>query len=297
MPVAATFAFRDEDGVSLSDIAELDTMVTVVDAGSLLADYASTDDLADRGTGLGEEDERTLVDLLVEQIEFANVIVVNKTDRVDAEELADVRAVVRGLNGGARVIETVQARLPLDAVIGTGRFDFDEAERFPTWARELHAPELHNPETEEYGISSFVYRARRPFDPSRLMAFLRSEWPGVIRAKGLFWLSTRPDWVGELSQAGPALQHQAVGLWWAGVARTQWPRDPEWLRHMQSRWDDEFGDRRQELVFIGRDMDAAWIRSSLDAALVEESAFAPTLWSHAPDPFPAWRMAPEAESA
>ncbi len=119
----------------------------------------------------------------------------------------------------------------------------------------------------------------------------------MIRTNGLFWLSTRPEWVGELSQAGPAIQHQAVVLWWAGVERAQWPRDPEWLQNMQLRWDDEFGDRRQELVFIGRDMDAAWIRSSLDAALVEESAFAPALWSHARDPFPAWRMESEAESA
>lgn len=294
MPVAATFAFRDEDGASLSDIAALDTMVTVVDAGSLLTDYASTDDLAERGTGLGEEDERTLVDLLVEQIEFANVIVINKTDRVSGDELADVRALIRSLNAGARVIETEHARVPLDTVIATGAFDFEEAERFPTWARELYAPELHSPETEEYGISSFVYRARRPFHPERLMAFLRSEWPGVIRAKGLFWLATRPEWVGELSQAGAAIQHQAVGLWWAGVEPAHWPHDPEWHRHMRSRWDEAFGDRRQEIVFIGRDMDATWIKSQLDAGLVEESAFMPARWAHLPNPFPAWRMAPEA---
>jgi G3E family GTPase len=292
MPVAATFAFRDEDGNCLDDIARLDTMVTLVDAGSLLTDYGSTESLTDRGSGVGDDDNRTLVDLLVEQIEFANVVMINKTDRVDANELADVHAVVRGLNAAAEIVDTRYAEIPLDRVIGTGRFDFREFFFYVTWSSEIYTPE-----TEEYGIASFVYRARRPFDPEQLMAFLRRDWPGVIRAKGLFWLSTRPEWVGELSQAGAAVQHQAAGLWWAGVDRSQWPDDPSWHQYMQSLWDEDFGDRRQELVFIGRDMDRAWIEASLDAALVPETAFAPANWSHAADPFPAWRMASAEEVA
>ena len=295
MPVAATFGFRDENGASLDDVARLDTLVTVVDAPSFLNDYASTESLADRDQALGDEDERTLVDLLVEQVEFANVIVVNKTDRVDAAELADVHRVIRCLNQDAEVLDVTWGRVPLDRLLNTRRFDFRAAERYPAWVRELERPQEHVPETEEYGISSFVYRSRRPFDPKRFMDFLHGDWPGVIRAKGMFWLATRPEWVGQLSQAGSALQHQAIGLWWAGVDCDQWPDDPRWRQHLESLWDPEFGDRRQELVFIGADMDADTIRAALDAALVPETAFHPADWVGLADQFPAWRMAEATE--
>jgi G3E family GTPase len=299
MPVAATFGFRDENGASLDDVARLDTLVTVVDAPSFLDDYGSTDALADRDRAVDDEDERTLVDLLVEQVEFANVVVVNKTDRVDRGELDEVHRVIRCLNQAAEVLDVSWGRAPLDRLLDTGCFDFRAAERYPAWVRELERPEEHVPETEEYSIRSFTYRSRRPFDPQRFMGFLQREWPGVIRAKGLFWLATRPEWVGQLSQAGSALQHQAIGLWWAGVDRDQWPDDDAWRHHLGKLWDPEFGDRRQEIVFIGTDMDADAIRADLDAALVADTAFRPGDWAGLADPFPAWRMEQpvEAETA
>lgn len=192
LPVAATFEFRDEEGHSLSDVARLDTMVTVVDAANLLKDYASHEFLADRGETAGDGDVRTLVDLLVDQIEFADTIVLNKMSDVGDGMKAAVRAVVKALNPDAKTIETDFARVSLDEVLNTGRFDFDEAHEHPLWFKELHGFKDHVPETEEYGVSSFVYRARRPFDPAKFASFTEKTWPGLIRAKGMFWLATRP---------------------------------------------------------------------------------------------------------
>ena len=221
LPVAATFDFRDENGQSLSDVARLDTMVTVVDASSLLKDYSSQDFLRDRGETAGAVDDRMLIDLLVEQIEFADVVVLNKVSDTSARDLALVRQIIRSLNAEARLVETDYGRAPLADVLDTGRFDFERAEQHPLWFKELHGFKDHVPETEEYGIRSFVYRERRPFDPSRLSAFVNREWPGVVRAKGFFWLATRPHHVGEISQAGALVRTGRRGLWWASVPKQQ----------------------------------------------------------------------------
>ncbi|WP_072563468.1 zinc metallochaperone GTPase ZigA [Granulibacter bethesdensis] len=292
LPVAATFDFRDENGVSLGDIARLDTMVTVVDAANLLNDYSSADFLRDRGESLGDEDERTLVDLLVQQIEFADVVILNKIDAATPQQLAAARTIIRSLNPEADLVEASMSRVDLHRVLKTGRFDYEKAQTHPLWYKELYGYAEHKPETEEYGIRSFTYRARRPFHPAKFHAFLNTSWPGVVRAKGHFWLATRPEWVGEMSQAGALMRHQAMGLWWAAIPRTRWPDHAEWRRMLDSNWDDVFGDRRQELVFIGAEMDEAAICAALDACLVGESEagpFTPSLWMRLPDPFPAWR--------
>ncbi len=287
LPVAATFSFEDEQGDSLSDVARLDCMVTVVDAAHLLKDYSSQDFLADRGETAGEGDNRSLVGLLVEQIEFADVIILNKIS--EAAEPETVRQLVRALNPAARLIETDRSQVPLSAVLDTGLFAEGKAEQHPLWARELYGFADHAPESETYGIENFVYRARQPFHPARFRAFLNSAWPGVVRAKGHFWLATRPDWVGEMSQAGSQVTSQALGRWWAAIPKERWPRDnPAFRNLMRQHWDDRWGDRRQELVFIGIGMDEAALRRQLDACLVPEKSFAPRLWAKLPDPFPAW---------
>ncbi len=289
LPVAATFDFRDENGLSLSDVAKLDTMVTVVDAANLLADYSSADFLRDRGETAGEGDNRTIVDLLVEQIEFADIVVLNKIGTATPDERDAARKIIASLNPDARVIETDFGRVDLKDVLGTGRFDLAKAEEHPLWFKELYGFKDHVPETEEYGIRSFVYRARRPFDPERFQRFLDKSWPGVVRAKGFFWLATRPHHVGEISQAGALVRTQKMGLWWASVPKSQWPDDPGFLKAMRPYLDPVWGDRRQEIVFIGADpMDEADIRAELDACLVESEGFTPQKWRNLPDPFASW---------
>ena len=289
LPVATTFSFRDEDGVSLGDVARLDTMVTVVDALNLLADYSSQDFLADRGESMGEEDTRSLVGLLVEQIEFADVVIVNKASSVSAEQLATVKKLVASLNADAVIVTADQARVDLDLVLATGMFDEEKAARHPLWAKELYGYAHHQPETEEYGIESFVYRARAPFDPARFYAFLtEGGLENVVRAKGHFWLATRPDWVGELAVAGSQTETARMGRWWASIPKNQWPDDGRFEDFVAQHWDDIWGDRRQEIVFIGITMNQPSIRRRLDACLVAASAFTPTLWTSLSDPFPAW---------
>jgi len=297
LPVAATFEFRTEEGDSLSDVSRLDTMVTVVDAANLLRDYSSTDFLADRGESLGDEDDRTLVNLLVDQIEFADVIVLNKIDITPPEDLEAARKIIRSLNPDAEVIETSMARVPLDRVLDTGRFDFDKAHEHPLWFKELFGFAEHTPETEEYGIRSFVCRTRRPFHPELFYRFVNEPWPGVIRAKGHFWLATRPEWVGELSQAGAFVRHEAMGIWWSHIPRERWPENEAWRRHIAEMWDDVYGDRRQEIVFIGIDMDEDDLRRRLDACLVgDENALTMRTddWRGLNDPFPKWAVEREA---
>jgi G3E family GTPase len=292
LPVAATFSFEDEAGESLSDVARLDTMVTVVDAANLLKDYSSSDFLADRGETADENDRRSLVGLLVEQIEFAGVILLNKVS--SASELETVRKLVRSLNPDARIIEADQSRVPLSEVLETGRFDSDRAEEHPLWAKELYGFASHTPESQEYGIESFVYRARRPFDPVKFRRFLNRSWPGVVRAKGHFWIATRPDWVGEMSQAGAQVTSQGLGRWWAAMPKNRWPDGDAFERLVRAKWDGDWGDRRQELVFIGIDMDRRWIEQQLDRCLVPQRRFQPELWRTMPDPFPMWGTAAEA---
>ncbi|MBY0137076.1 GTP-binding protein [Paracoccus yeei] len=288
LPVAATFDFRDANGDSLSDVARLGTMVTVVDAANLMRDFASHDVLADRGESLGEEDGRTLVDLLTDQIEFADVIVLNKVTQAGPKGLDQARKIVRALNPDARLVETDFARVPASAIFDTGLFDFDQAHLHPMWAKELYGFADHVPETEEYGITSFVYRARRPFHPQRLHAVLTGELAGVIRAKGHFWIATRPDWAAEFSLSGALSNVSPLGIWWAGLPRERWPSHPDALAEMRRNWVEPWGDRRQELVFIGAGMDAEAISTALDEALVMAADYTPGDWAGLPDPFPQW---------
>ncbi|TWG91346.1 G3E family GTPase [Mesorhizobium sp. J18] len=289
LPVASTFAFRDEWGRSLSDVARLDAMVTVVDAANLLKDYSSQAFLRERGESLGAEDQRTLVDLLVEQIEFADVIILNKVSSARSEDLRHARLIVRALNADAEIIETDFAKVPVDRILDTRRFDFERASMHPLWLKELHGFKDHIPETEEYGVHSFVYRQRKPFDPARFQRFIGKEWPGVLRAKGFFWLATRPDHVGEISQAGALVRTSRRGSWWSSIPETRWPRDREWRQAMEPYFDPMWGDRRQEIVFIGcHPMNEVRICAELDSCLLDAPAFLPEQWKHLADPFPSW---------
>lgn len=291
LPVAATFSFRDEDGASLGDVARLDTMVTVVDALNLLADYSSQDLLADRGETTGEGDTRSLVSLLVEQIEFADVVIVNKAGAVTAVQLGIVKQVIASLNADARIIEANFADVPMGAILDTGLFDDEKAEQHPLWAKELYGYADHRPGSEEYGIESFVYRARRPFDPVKFHHFLTGgkSLDKVIRAKGHFWLATRPDYLGELAKAGHETSVSRMGRWWAAVPRDRWPEDGSFEEFVLKHWDPAWGDRRQELVFIGIGMDEVRLGAALDACLVTASAFTPERWETMADPFPSWQ--------
>jgi G3E family GTPase len=291
LPVAATFDFRDENGDSLSDVVRLDTMVTVVDAVNLLKDYSSTDFFRQHGESLGEDDQRTLVDLLVEQIEFADVVVLNKIGDATPVQRDAARKIVRSLNPEADLVEVDFAKVPFERVLNTGRFDFEKAQQHPVWVKELYGFADHVPETEEYGVRSFVYRARRPFDPAKFHAFVREPWAGIIRAKGHFWLATRPDWVGELSQAGAIVRTEGRGFWWAGVPRERWPANPEWRQSLNRNWNSLYGDRRQELVFVGTGMDEDALRARLDVCLVSgRPGMHSEEWSKLHDPFPVWQQ-------
>lgn len=288
LPVAATFEFRDEAGDSLMDVARLDTMVTVVDAVNLLKDFSSHDFLSDRGETLGEDDERSLVNLLTEQIEFADVIILNKVSDAGAERLDAARKIIKALNPDAQLIETDQSRVDAARIFDTGLFDFETAHEHPLWAKELYGFADHVPETEEYGVSSFVYRARRPFHPAKVHDLLNGPLPGVIRAKGHFWVATRPNWVAEFSLAGALSSVAPLGGWWAAIPRERWPDHPEAQAKMRENWVEPWGDRRQELVFIGAGMDQATLTAALDACLMAADAFTPDAWADLADPFPRW---------
>ncbi|MEY1557353.1 GTP-binding protein [Yoonia sp. R2331] len=295
LPVAATFDFRDEGGDSLSDVAKIDTMVTVVDAVNLLRDYASHDFLHDRGEVLGDEDERTLVHLLTDQIEFADVVILNKTADAGAERTDAARKIIRSLNADAKIIETNHSDVPADAILNTGLFDFEKAHEHPMWAKELYGFADHVPETEEYGVTSYVYRARQPFIPERIMEVLNSDLPGVIRAKGHFWIATRPNWVAEFSLAGALSSVTPLGTWWASVPEDRWPTHDSARQYIQAHWQDPWGDRRQEIVFIGANIDWPALKARLDGCLVPALAAAgPDTLPDFPDPFPVWRRAVDA---
>ncbi|MBU9324105.1 zinc metallochaperone GTPase ZigA [Burkholderia gladioli] len=288
LPVAETFTFEGEDGRSLNEIAQLDTMVTVVDGYNFLLDYSSRDSLQSRGESLGEEDRRTVVDLLIEQIEFCDVIVLNKVDLISDAERERLMAILRGLNPRARIELAEFGKVPLERVLGTGLFDFDEASKAPGWLQEMRG--THTPETDEYGIRSFVYRARRPFHPQRFHELIGSEWPGVVRSKGFFWLASHPTLAGSWSQAGAVARHGPAGYWWAAVPEERWPQDPEAVAAIRAKWDERVGDARQELVLIGMDMDEASMRARLDACLLsdEEMSRGPAVWTTWPSPFSDW---------
>ena len=289
MPVAATFDFTSEDGDSLNDVAVIDTMVTVVDAHNLLADFGSTDFLSSRGQSAGEDDNRRLVSLLTDQIEFANVVVINKTDLVDEQRLAQVRSLIRALNPKARVVESIRGEIALSNIFDTHLFNLEDAYAMPGWVQELEGQ--HIPETETYGLRSFVYRAREPFHPQRLHDFLQIPITGLIRSKGYFWLATRPEWVGSLSGAGKLMDIEPVGMWWAASPRSRWPQDNALRREIESKWQEPWGDRHQEIVFIGdKHLDEAAVRKALDGCKLNftETRKGMKSWRELRDPFPQW---------
>ncbi len=296
MPVAATFMFEDEEGNSLSRVARLDTMVTLVDALNFREDFDSLDDLADRDMALDETDDRTLTDLLIDQIEFADVILLTKIDQVTEERREELMAALKGLNRQAKIIPIAQGRVELDEILGTHRFDFERASQAPGWIQELNGE--HTPETEEYGISSFVYRARRPFHPQRLWDVISIGWEGLLRAKGFVWLASRYGMVGMWSQAGMSISFDPGGMWFAMVSQEQWPEDIETRQWIEKVWDVDVGDCRQELVFIGIDLDEAVVREALDFCLLtdEEMKLGQAGWGELDDPFPQW-PSPQASAA
>ena len=295
LPVAATFDFRDEFGESLSDVSRLDTMVTVVDAVNLLRDFSSHDFLADRGETLGEEDDRTLVHLLTDQIEFADVVILNKVSDAGPESTDAARKIIRSLNADAKIIETDHSEVAADEILDTGLFDFEKAHEHPMWAKELYGFADHVPETEEYGVASFVYRARQPFVPEKILAILNGDLPGVIRAKGHFWIATRPDWVAEFSLAGALSSVKPLGTWWASVPEERWPDHESARQYMAAHWQEPWGDRRQEIVFIGAGIDWPAQKARLDTALLPVVAGSdPDNLPDLPDPFPLWRREMEA---
>ncbi len=292
IPVAQTFTFEDESGKSLAQVSRLDTMVTVVDAASFLRDYRGAEELRARGESLGEDDHRTVSDLLIEQVEFADVLVLNKMDLVTNEEATELDAILNALNPGAVRIRATRGQVPLSSVLDTKLFDYQKAEASPGWIRELQGE--HTPESEEYGISSFTYRTEKPFDAVKLREFIGEDtnWGPVLRSKGFFWVAADDRVAYEFAQAGGVSSVNAAGLWWAAVPREHWGH-PEGQRPDDApTWHPRFGDRQQELVFIGQNMDEASIRAKLDACLLEESLIAQEskAWSCLPNPFPALEL-------
>ncbi|MBC2653988.1 GTP-binding protein [Pseudomonas sp. MSSRFD41] len=290
LPVAETFTFRDESGQSLADIARLDTMVTVVDGMNFLVDYQAAHSLASRGETLGEEDERSITDLLIEQVEFADVILVSKIDLISSQERQELLAILARLNAQAEIIPMVMGQVPLAKILNTGRFDFERAAQAPGWLQELRGE--HVPETEEYGIASTAYRARRPFHPQRFFDFIDRPWRNgkLLRSKGFFWLASKYQEAGSWSQAGGLMRHGFAGRWWRFVPKQHWPQDEESTAAIMSNWTAATGDCRQELVFIGQNIDFAQLTAELDQCLLDdgEMALGVEAWSLLADPFGPW---------
>lgn len=292
LPVASTFDFTDENGESLNDVARIDTMVTVVDAFNLLNDFSSRDLLAQRGEVAGDDDNRSLATLLTEQIEFADVVVVNKIDLVDEARRADVTAVIKALNPVADIVYADHGKLPLSSILGTGKFDLERASAMPGWAHELEGK--HAPETETYGINSFVLRSHKPLHPQRFADFMEQPLPGLLRAKGYVWLASRPDWAVSYSRAGNVATHEPIGQWWAAAPRERWPAPGTQERQaLDSQWKHPYGDRINEVVFIGQHMDRAaieeaWDTMHLNFTETRQGARGLSGWALLPDPFAPW---------
>ncbi|GEN28054.1 GTP-binding protein [Halovibrio variabilis] len=290
LPVAETFTFENESGESLSHVARLDTLVTVVDGANFLEQYREAQSLAEAGESLGEDDERNVADLLVDQIEFCDVLLISKTDLINEKELEALKAILHSLNPDAELIPITQGGVPLDKVLDTGKFNFERAQLAPGWLKEMRGE--HVPETEEYGIGSFAYNARRPFHPQKFHDLLNQEWfgQGLLRSKGFFWLATRPQAAGQWSQAGGIAHHGPAGVFWKAIPEERWPTDPETRQFIMEKWQEPFGDMRQELVFIGQHLDQTKMREALDACLLSEAEVLAGLeaWKQLPDPFPAW---------
>ena len=293
LPVAETFTFADEDGVSLSDVAKLDTMVTVVDAVNFLKDYEEAKYLQETGESLGEDDDRSVADLLVDQIEFADLILISKTDLVSPSDKERLTAILKALNTDAKIIPIAHGKVDIDEVLNTGLFDFEKAQQAPGWLKEMRGE--HVPETEEYGIHSFSYEARRPFHPEKFHQFLHSteKFGKLLRSKGYFWLATRPQLAGQWSQAGGIASYGFAGMFWKAIPEKDWPDDEDYLASIKKQWVEPFGDMRQELVFIGQGLDQSKMIKALDECLLseEEVLKGKSYWSTLSDPFPAWNQA------
>ena len=290
LPVAETFTFEDEWGRSLSSVARLDTMVTVVDAYNFPRLMLEAESLKEKNMEIGEDDERNVADLLMDQVEFSNVIVVTKTDLLKPSETDALLATLRRLNPAAEVRVADHGKIEPSAILGTNKFDMAEAADAPGWLAELRGD--HVPETEEYGIGSFVYKARKPFHPQRLYDFLVKGWDygNLVRSKGYFWLASRFDQAGSWSQAGGIMNHGFAGLFWSAVSKDQWPEHLEHRAAIESKCEPPYGDRRQEIVFIGQELDEAAAKRALDACLLNdiELTAGPNSWVQMPDPFPQW---------
>ncbi len=293
LPVAETFTFADENGISLSDVAKLDTMVTVVDAVNFLKDYEEAKYLQETDESLGEDDERSVADLLVDQIEFADLILISKTDLVSPSDKERLTAILKALNTDAKIIPIAQGKVGIDEVLNTGLFDFEKAQQAPGWLTEMRGE--HVPETEEYGIGSFSYEARRPFHPEKFYQFLHSteKFGKLLRSKGYFWLATRPQLAGQWSQAGGIASYGFAGMFWKAIPEKDWPDDEDYLASIKKQWVEPFGDMRQELVFIGQGLDQSKMIQALDECLLseEEVLSGKSYWSTLSDPFPAWNHA------
>jgi len=290
LPVAETFTFTDEYGRCLGDVARLDTMVTVVDAENFPRQLRDAEDLRDRGLAISDEDGRNIADLLIDQVEFADVILVSKTDLVDQSAVGALRASLKKLNPRAEVLGIEHGRVDPKKILGTNRFDFEAAATAPGWLAEMRGQ--HTPETEEYGIGSFVYRSALPFHPQRLYEFLRAGWQygNLLRSKGFFWLASRYDQAGAWSQAGGIMRNEYAARFWGAVPVSQWPDDPSYRESIEAKCSGRYGDRRQELVFIGQVLDEEAARTALDACLLKtaELAAGPEAWKQFSDPFPPW---------
>ena len=291
LPVAETFTFRDEAGQSLADIARLDTMVTVVDGLNFLLDFQAAESLVSRGETLGEDDERSITDLLIEQIEFADVILISKIDLISRSDREELIAILKRLNAQADIIPMVMGEVALNKILDTGRFDFDRAAQAPGWLKELRGE--HVPESEEYGIASTGYLARRPFHPERFFNFIDRPWVNgkLLRSKGFFWLASKHQEAGSWSQAGGLMRYGFAGRWWRFMPRDQWPHDVEAKAEILQKWLPETGDCRQELVFIGQHIDFDVLKDELNACLLsdEEMALGTNAWQLLNDPFGEWQ--------
>ncbi|KJZ16017.1 4-hydroxytetrahydrobiopterin dehydratase [Marinomonas sp. S3726] len=290
LPVAETFTFADEDGVSLSDVATLDTMVTVVDAVNFMKDYEEAQYLQDKGESLGEDDDRSVADLLVEQVEFADIILVSKSDLVSSENMKKLKAILKSLNTFAEVVPIENGQVDIEKVLETGLFNFERAQQAPGWLKEMRGE--HVPETEEYGIGSFSYVARRPFHPEKFYNFLHNtkDYGKLLRSKGYFWLATRPEFAGQWSQAGGIARYGFAGMFWKAVPKSNWPTDEASLAAINEHWCEPFGDMRQELVFIGQGLNQTAMITALDNCLLsdDEIVEGKAYWASLKDPFPAW---------
>ncbi|ENP8354351.1 GTP-binding protein [Vibrio alginolyticus] len=292
LPVAETFTFADENGLSLSDVARLDTMVTVVDAINFLRDYDEAKFLTETAESLGEDDERSVADLLVDQVEFADVILISKTDLAEKSEIERLLAILKTLNTSATILPISNGEVELDAVLDTQSFSFEKAQQAPGWLKEMRGE--HIPETEEYGISSFAYHARRPFHPVKFYDFLHNakDYGKLIRSKGYFWLATRPEFVGQWSQAGGIARYGVAGMFWKAIPKEEWPTAQDYLDAINDIWQEPYGDMRQELVFIGQGLEQEKLIARLNECLLTEDEMEQGLdyWLSLEDPFPEWEQ-------